>query len=124
MIITKFINIILVTLVSSSTESTKYVYSGDLYVWQCGHQPNITYEGCCIGYDKVFPAYKYKNVVNTCKGTSDYCCLLYNNAKELGLLKNNKVDSDTAIDSLQENVDDDKKWIEARFFFWNLIKIY
>lgn len=103
-------NIVLVTFIGIKDSSAS----------DCGQQPNNkSYTECCNGFDIIFSHSLFVKCEETeCKNAKDddQCCFLYCGSKELGLLKDDTVDSETAIASLQKLFGDDKDWIDVRYF--------
>lgn len=69
------------------------------------------HEECCEGHDKMLNKELFFTCVNKCNG--DSCCFYYCLTKGMNLLKDDKVDGETAIASLNKLVEADKNWVEV-----------
>lgn len=116
MLIKVFISVVSLILIDA-TES-------DVNDPDCGEMPKKTPEKCCDGLRKVFSVSSLKKCHEECKTAKDahHCCYFYCRAKELNFLKDDQVDSETAIASLQKLVGDDEDWVDVRFML-NFFKI-
>lgn len=74
---------------------------------------------CCDEINTFFPQSRFGKCYNECKDEvkkdGSLCCIYLCITKESNMLKDDEIDSETAIASLQKLAGDDKDWMRVRF---------